>query len=131
MNIFEEATRLALRFNSNKGSLTTEQLWTMPLTHTSGFDLDTVAKQVSRELKANTEESFVTPTTSAAQSACELRLAVVKHIIAVKLAEVEDRKQAASRKAEKQRLMEILADKQDAGLKELSVEEIQKRIDAL
>ena len=34
MNMFEQAARQGFRFNSTRGLLTTEQLWTLPLTST-------------------------------------------------------------------------------------------------
>jgi hypothetical protein len=51
MNIFEQATRRAIRFESAKGDLSVEQLWDLPLQSRNQFDLDTVAKTVNRQLK--------------------------------------------------------------------------------
>jgi len=127
MNIFEQASRQQIRFASLKGLITTEDLWDLPLTSRNGFDLDAVAKQASRELKATDEESFV-HATSAANAQLALKLDVVKHIIAVKLAENELARTRATRVAERQKLLGILADKQDAALKELTPEDIQKRL---
>lgn len=64
MNIFELATRQKLRFASAKGDLTTEQLWDLPLlisspTRDVKVDLDTLARSINHELKAQAEESFV------------------------------------------------------------------------
>ena len=36
MNIFEQATRQAFRFESPKGFLTVEDLWNLPLTNNTG-----------------------------------------------------------------------------------------------
>lgn len=128
MNIFEQATRQALRFSSNRGELSTEQLWDLPLTSRQGFDLDSVAKEVNQRLKSVTEESFVTKSQNPAKDSLELKLEILKHIIAVKLKEDEDRRNAAERATERQKLLDILAEKQDSALKELSVEDIQKRL---
>ena len=43
-NIFELATRKALRFGTERGPVTVEQLWQMPLQSKNLFDLDNVAK---------------------------------------------------------------------------------------
>ena len=128
MNIFEQATRQALRFSSNRGELSTEQLWDLPLTKRDGFDLDTIAKTVNAQLKTLSEESFVTKSQNPAKDSLELKLEILKHIIAVKLKEAEDRRNAAERATERQKLLDILAEKQDGALKELSVEDIQKRL---
>lgn len=131
MNIFEQATRQKFRFESIKGELTVEQLWDMPLTSKNGFDLDTVAKEVNRDLKACSEESFVNTNHNPAVGRLEAKLEVVKHVIAVKLAESDERAKAADRKAEKERLLEILHQKKDQDLLGLSREELEKRIAAL
>ena len=128
MNIFEQATRQALRFSSNRGDLSTEQLWDLPLTSRQGFDLDSVAKEVNQRLKSVTEESFVVKTTNPEKDSLELKLEVLKHIIAAKQAEADARRNAAERAAERQKLYDILAEKQDSALKDLSVEDIQKRL---
>ena len=127
-NIFEQSTRQALRFPSVRGELNTEQLWDLALTSRNGFDLDSVAKEVNQRLKAISEESFVIKTSNPEKSDLELKLEVLKHIIAVKQAEADARRNAADRAAERQKLYDILAEKQDSALKELSVEDIQKRL---
>ena len=127
-NIFEQATRQALRFPSVRGELNTEQLWDLSLTKRDGFDLDTIAKTVNAQLKTLSEESFVTKSPNPAKDSLELKLEILKHIIAVKLKEAEDRRNAAERAAERQKLLDILAEKQAGALKELSVEDIQKRL---
>lgn len=131
MNIFERASQQKLRFPSVKGELTTEQLWDLPLQSKNQFDLDTVAKTVNNELKNVTEESFVATTTSPAKTILELKFEIVKHVIAVRIATNAAARYQAARKAEKDKLIGILADKQDEALKGLTPEEIQARIAAL
>lgn len=127
MSIFEQASRQKLRFPSLKGELTVEQLWDLPLQSKSGFDLDTIAKSVSRDLKAVTEESFVIET-SPANTTLVLKLDLMKHIIAVRLAENAAAVNRAARAAERQKLLGVLADKQDESLKALTPAEIQQRL---
>lgn len=130
MNIFEQASRQALRFPSVRGLLTTEQLWELPLQSKTGFDLDSVAKAVNRELKATAEESFVT-TTSPANTRTALMLDVVKHVIATRLAENEANRTAAARREEREKLLAILAQKNDEELKGMSRADIEKRLSEL
>lgn len=127
MNIFEQASIQKLRFPSVRGELTTEQLWDLPLTSKSNFDLNTVAKTVNRDLKALAEEDFVSTRTSA-NSRQELMLEIVKHVIASKLATQEAIRNRAAKAAMRQKVLDALADKQDAELKGLSVEELQKKL---
>lgn len=131
MNIFEQATRKALRFPSNRGELSVEQLWSLPLTSKSGFDLDSVARSVNGMLKSVTEDSFVTTRENPAKSSYELQLDVVKHVIAVKLAEEAENKAASTRRARKAQLMELLAQKEQEELKGKTKEEILAEIEAL
>jgi DNA gyrase/topoisomerase IV subunit A len=131
MNLFEYATRSALRFTSSKGALTTEQLWDLPLQSKTGFDLDNVAKSANAELKALTDDSFVATVEAPGKLMATSKLEIVKHIISVRLAENEAARSAAARKAEREKLLEILGDKQDEALKSLSADEIKQRLIAL
>jgi hypothetical protein len=130
-NIFEYATRNKLRFQSQRGELSVEQLWDVPLRSKDGFDLDNVAKTANKALKALTEESFVSTERTPAIDRAEVTLEIVKHVIQVKLAEEATAKKRAENRAEKERLLAILAEKQAGKLSELSEKELQKRISAL
>ena len=131
LNIFEAATRQKLRFASSRGELTTEQLWDLPLQSKSGFDLDSVAKATNASLKTCTEESFVKTTSNPQQTKYELMMEVIKHIIAAKVAENEVLRKAADRKAEREKLINILSDKEDAALRDLTPEQIRAKLEAL
>lgn len=130
-NLFLKATREKFRFESPKGDLSVEQLWDLPLTSRTGFDLDTVAKTVNADLKASNEESFVNVNNNPAVSRLQAKLEVVKAIIEVKLAQAEATKKRAEKAAERQRLMEVLRSKKDQELQGLSVEEIERRLSLL
>lgn len=131
MTIFEKATREKFRYPSVKGLLTTEQLWELPLTAKSGFSLDDVAKAVNAELKAIDTESFVATETNPAKATLETKLEVVKHVIAVRLADDQAAKAAAAKKLEKEKLLAVLGRKQDAVLENLTEAELLARINNL
>ena len=130
-SMFEYATRNKIRFASTRGDLSAETLWEVPLRSRDGFDLDAIAKGANKALKALTEESFVSTERTAAHEKAETTLELVKYIIGVKLAEEEAAKKRADNRVEKEKLLRILAEKQDGKLSELSVSAIQKRINAL
>lgn len=130
-NIFEYATRNKLRFASPRGELTTEQLWEIPLRSRDDFNLNTIAKTANKALKDISEESFVETKKTAEQTRREMGLEVIKYIIDVKLAEEKAAETRATRKQEKEKLLQILAEKQAGKLSELSEKELQKRIAAL
>ena len=131
MNIFEQATRRAIRFESAKGDLSVEQLWDLPLQSRNQFDLDTITKTVNRQLNAVTEESFVSVRENPAKEILSLKLEIVKHIISVKLQEAEEARNRANKASEKEKLLRLLDEKQNEALRALTPEEIQERLKAL
>ena len=130
--MFEKATRLKLRFDTKKGLLSTEDLWTLPLKSnlSQQVDLDEVAKTVHQDLKESEEVSFVAPVT-ASNTAAQLKMDIVKHIIAVKLAEKAVSEKAKETKEKKQKILEAIARKQDEALVNSSVEDLQRMLDSL
>lgn len=130
-NLFIQASRAAYRFETARGILSIEDLWSMPLQSKSGFDLDSVAKLLNSQVIEAGDTSFVSTTISPRKAAAEARLEIVKFIIATKLAEAEAASTAAARKAQRDKLIAVLGEKQDAQLKEMTAEEIQAQIAAL
>ena len=57
--MFERASKLKLRFNTEKGMVTTEDLWDLPLLQRNAVDLDSLAKNLNKAVKESGEESFV------------------------------------------------------------------------
>lgn len=131
--MFEKASRLLLRFPSSQGALTVEDLWLLPLTATRAgkANLNDVAKEVARQLKSVTEEDFVNPRETAANETLTLMLDIVKHIIQVRQAENAAEVAASNRRAQKARIMELIAQKQDADLAGKSLEELTAMVSAL
>jgi len=131
MNIFEQASKKKIRFSSNRGDLTAEQLWDMPLQSKSGFDLDTIAKEVNRGIKESSEESFVTTKASSATTTLELQLEVLKHIIAVKIEAAAVAAKRTENEARRAKLIEALENKQNSELNNMSSEDILKELEKL
>jgi hypothetical protein len=137
MDIFESASRKKLRFASPKGELTAEQLWDLPLL-TAGsvrtsqgipnVDLDTIARTVSKSLKDVSEESFVTVSTNPAKAIFELQLEIVKHIIAVKVADAAKAKDRADKADKRRKLLDALAAKEDEEIGAKSKDTILKEL---
>ena len=55
----------------------------------------------------------------------------MRHIVAVKQVEAEARRNALARKEQKEKLLSLIAEKQDQELRAKSVEELQAMLDAL
>lgn len=130
--MFEKAARLKLRFSSPQGVLNTEDLWDLPLTsnRTNQANLNNIAREASRELKAQGEEDFVNPRT-AIDETLQLRLDIVKRVIQVRQAENEAARAASDRREKKERLLELIAKKQDQQLEGKSLEELTAMVEAL
>lgn len=130
-NIFEQAVRAKLRFSTSRGMVTTEDLWDLALSSSTGKpNLDDVAREIHRQLKEAEEISFVKPA-SASNAGVRLAFDVVKHVIGVKLAEREAAKQAADKAEQKQKIMGIIAQKQEEALSSKSLEELTAMVAAL
>jgi len=128
--MFERATRLKLRFATGKGLATIEDLWDIPLLDKSGVSLDEIARRLNRDVSMAREESFVIKRTNN-DDILELKFSIVKHIIKVKLDDVERKENAAANKAKKDKLMGIIAAKEEEGLKEKSLPDLKKMIEEL
>ena len=127
--MFEKASRLKLRFQTSRGMLSVEDLWDVKLTSpTNGLCLDSIAKGLSKKVKASEEESFVVKK-SKADATLVLMLNIVKHIIDTKLMESDANEKRAMTAARKQQILEVIADKKDEGLRSKSVEELEKMLE--
>jgi hypothetical protein len=123
-DLFEQATKAHLRFKAPVGMVTAEDLWGFSLT-----DLNGMAKVLHHELQ-ETEVSFIDAPT-AASGAIQLKFDVVKRVIDVKLAERDAKAQQKEVMAQRKFLQEVLHDKKNEALRNLSVEEIEKQLKAL
>lgn len=122
--MFETATREKYRFPF-KGQIGVEDLWDLSVN-----DLDAIFKTLSKEAKQTEEESLLA-TKSKGDTVLSTKIAIVKHIVSVKLAEIENKKLAHERAEQKQKIMAILASKQDQALQNKTPEELQAMLDQL
>lgn len=120
-NIFEYAVRNKVRFPF-RGMISSEDLWDLSLTN-----LDSIYKELNKQVKQSEEESLLT-TKENVDITLEIQIAIVKHIVTVKLAEKEAKEKAVAKKAQKQRIMSIIATKEDEALQNSSVDELKKML---
>ena len=123
-NIFEYATRNKIRF-SFRGLISVEDLWDLSLTN-----LDSIYKELNKQSKQSEEESLLNIKTQE-DELLNMQIEIVKHIVSVKLAEKEAREKASVKKAQKQKIMSIIAAKQDEALQNSSIDDLQKMLDEL
>lgn len=124
INVFEVATKNKYRF-PYRGQISVEDMWDLSVT-----ELDKIFKTLNKQVKTAQEESLL-ETKTKEDEAIENQIAIVRHIVSVKQKESNDRLREKERKAQKQRIMEIMADKEDEDLKSKSTEELRKMLEEL
>ena len=129
-DIFEKATKLRLRFMTEKGVLSTEDLWSLPLTSKNSLSLNAIAVAVNKSLKASTEESFVEEKPSE-DPVLRLKLEVIKRIIEVKKEEAGMAATARERAERKQNLLKIIKEKEEGAMSEKSLEDLKAELEKL
>ena len=119
--MFEIATRDKMRFPF-KGVISVEELWDLDVK-----SLDAIFKTLSSQLKESEEESLLDVKS---KQDCELenKIEIIKYIVSVKLEESSQRALAKEKKEQKQKLLEILSEKENESLMNMSLEEIKKKI---
>lgn len=123
-NLFEIATRNRYRFNY-KGVMTVEDLWSLRVE-----DLDAIFKTLNRQKKTADEDSLLA-TKSAEDQDLANKIDIVRYIVSVKLAEAAERVSAAEKKAQRDKIMEIVAKKKDKALEDMGIEDLMKKLEEL
>lgn len=118
VNIFEVASKKKYRFPF-KGMITVEDLWDLNLT-----DLDQIFKTLNSKVKESKEESLLSVKSEEDKDLMN-QIEIIKHIVIVKQEEIERRKNAIARRQQKQKVMEVLASKEEESLYSMSKKELE------
>ena len=121
--IYEAAIRNKYRF-PYKGMITIEDLWDLNFTA-----LDNIYKSLNSEKKQDSEDSLIAPVV--ANTEIENKIAIVKYVYEVKKAEADARKLASENRKKKERIMEIIANRQDAALQNMSDDELKAMLESM
>lgn len=125
MDQFKQASKLQLRFNTDKGVLTTEQLWDLTQTQ-----LANLIKSIKKVLKQNDNDddlSFLISSTKV-DTENQLRFDIAKDVYLTKKEEAEKLRDAAKIKEDNQKIFELISRKKDSELESKSIEELEKMI---
>jgi len=122
--IFEQASREKTRF-PYKGMCTAEDLWDL-----SVRELDGIFMILNADLRSEDTESLLGLKDNIL-SAINLQVAIIRHIVSVKLDEAAVAEQQTVRRQQKDRILTILADKRDAGLMAMSEDDLSKMLEDL
>jgi len=120
--MYKQASQLKLRFLTNVGQLSVEQLWDL-----SQVQLSNAIKAVKRVLKKTDDDelSFLEDTKTV-DVENQLRFDILKDVYLSKKKEMEDLRNAADIKAHNQKIDALIAEKQGGQLKEMSIADLEK-----
>lgn len=126
-DLFVVASREKYRY-PYKGYISTEDLWDL-----TPQALDSIYKELNAQLKKMTGEESLLAARDIDGSVATLknRIDIVKAIAMEKLNEIEARKSAAANAAKRQKIMDILADKENQALKDMSADDLRKMLEGL
>lgn len=123
MENYKKASQLGLRFITNVGPLSVEQLWQL-----SQKQLVATIKAVSKLLKSNSinddELSFLDESKEV-DVENQLRFEILKDVYLTKQNEINDQRKKADDKAHNAKIDALIADKEELDMKNLSVEELK------
>lgn len=121
MKMFEIATRMKYRF-TYKGQLSVEDLWDLSLEA-----LDTIFKNLNKEIKASAEESLLNTKTKATEE-IENKIEIIKYIVVAKQTEAKARLDAKAKREKLAKLYELKERAENKTLENMSVAEIENMI---
>ena len=126
-NIYKKAAKNKVRFNTEKGNLTTEQLFDLKLN-----DLDKLAVKLDEEAKESSTKSFLVEKTSENKE-IKLKLDIALDVLQTKMDAKERARKRAERIAEKKehnrKVKSVMEDKELEKLKDKSLEELEEMIE--
>lgn len=124
ISIFEAASKNKYRY-PYKGMITTEDLWDL-----TQAQLDMVYKALNKGVSEAQVSSLMRKVTDVDAELLN-KIEIVKYIFNAKEEEAEARKNDAAKHAKKQRILDILAQKQEDALQNMSEDELKKMLDEL
>ena len=120
--MYKEALQKKLRFKTNKGMITTEDLFDLSLQN-----LNTLAIMLDKKISEAPKKSFIEEL-PAEENDYELRFSIVKDVINIKLKARKDNINRAQIDARNKRIAELIAKKEDEALENKSIEELRAMI---
>jgi hypothetical protein len=119
MENFKLATQQKLRFQTSKGLLSTEQLWDLSLD-----DLNNIAVILDEEYEKSGKRSFLVKKT-AKDKTVKLKFDLVIDILNTKIEEANSISEAKEIKEHNQKIISLIAEKQDKSLKGKSIKQLE------
>lgn len=137
MNPFLEATRVALRFSTQAGDYSVEDLWRIPLHKTkSRVALVDIAQNLHNELTSvsnSAAPSWLTSQTTKPTSTVELelKLEVVRQVYEAREEEHRLKREAAEREVTRAKIKHLIELRKDEALSSRSLEDLEEMLKQL
>lgn len=135
MDIFKQAARENLRFSTIKGQLSVEDLFNLSLKRTNDSRLlksliKDLYEKVKKKDELSSELSFLESSnpTSKEESLDKLRYDVSVDVFKTMKVELDEEKKKANDKEHNEKILNLIAQKQDEQLKEASIEELKAQL---
>jgi len=123
MNKYKEAVMKNITFETNRGNVSIQDLFNMPMT--GSFSLNAIGVALKKKI-ADASESLVNKSTD---KLSELKLKLVQDVIDTRLAAIETSKLSADKRKRRHDLTQALEVKRMKALSEMSEEDILKELD--
>lgn len=119
--MYKKAIRKKLRFNSPKGVLNLEQVWSLKLS-----DLKVMIQELHAQMNKNNHSELDFLEEDTIEPDEKLCFDILVDVYKTKQAEANASKEESEKKAYNKRIDEIIAQKQEEHLHSLSIEELEK-----
>lgn len=131
MEIFKKASKKKLRFNTNRGVLSVEQLWDLSKDEIRQLVIKAreAAKKSSGEVN-DSELSFLDSPAKTKATDDELRFEILKDIYLTKKAAEEKAQKRAEIKENNKKILDLIARKQDEALEKKSISQLEKMLES-
>lgn len=127
-NLFQTASRRQLRFATNRGHCSVEDLWTLTLK-----SLDALACSIDEQIKPGIKSFLENPDKKASEAEADnvLRLEILKAVIAVKQDENKIALAESTKRNQKAFLLDLLNKKKVGEMESMTTEEIEAKLKEL
>ena len=123
MEMYKQASKQQLRFQTDKGNLTVEQLWSLPIPV-----LDKLAVFLEEQFTLATGKKTFLTVKSQEDKTAKLRFDIALDILTTKVEEQAAAKEALDTKEHNQKILALMAKKKDTELEGKSIEELEKML---
>lgn len=119
---YKQAIRQRLRFQTEKGAITTEQLWDLNIT-----DLDKLAVSLNEECEKSQKKTYLSKKTDE-NAVSKLKFEIVYDVLSTRIEEAEQAQKSKGIREFNQKIEAIIAKTKEAELGNKSVEELEKML---